>query len=77
MDKLFAAVAGEPIVHPVIRYHHDLDFSIFTFTWFLEVVVIVSTMFFGNTAVRATRNSRLWLLVCIATYWFLMIGFVE
>jgi protein-S-isoprenylcysteine O-methyltransferase Ste14 len=77
VDKAFAVLACVPIVYPVFRYYHTLDLSISTVTWLLDVAVIVSTMFFRNTAARVTRNPWLWLLTCVATYWFLMIGFVE
>jgi protein-S-isoprenylcysteine O-methyltransferase Ste14 len=77
VDRAFAVLACVPIAYPVIRYYHELDFSVFTVTWLLDVIVIVSTMFFRKTAVRVTRNPWLWLLTCLATYWFLMIGFVE
>jgi protein-S-isoprenylcysteine O-methyltransferase Ste14 len=77
VDKVFAVMACVPIVYPVIRYYHTLDFSVETVTWLLDIIVIVSTMFFRRTAVRVTRNPWLWLLTCLATYWFVMIGFVE
>jgi protein-S-isoprenylcysteine O-methyltransferase Ste14 len=77
VDKAFAILACVPIVYPVIRYRHDLAFDISTVTWLLDVVVIVSTMFFRRTAVRVTHNPWLWLLTCLATYWFVAIGFVS
>jgi protein-S-isoprenylcysteine O-methyltransferase Ste14 len=77
VDRVLAVLACVPIVYPVIRYYHDLDFSISTVTWLLDVIVIVSTMFFRRTAVRVTLNPWLWLLTCVATYWFTMIGFIE
>ena len=77
VDKVLAVMACVPIVYPLIRYYHELDFSVFTVTWVLDIFVIVTTMFFRKTAVRVTRNPWLWLLTCLATYWFLMIGFVE
>jgi protein-S-isoprenylcysteine O-methyltransferase Ste14 len=76
VDKAFAIVACIPIAYPLIRYRHDLDLSITTVTWVLDIIVIVSTMFFRRTAVRVTRNPWLWLLTCLATYWFIAIGFL-
>jgi protein-S-isoprenylcysteine O-methyltransferase Ste14 len=76
VDKAFAILACIPIVYPVIRYRHDLDLSIVAVTWLLDVIVIVSTMFFRRTALRVTHNPWLWLLTCLATYWFIAIGFV-
>lgn len=77
VDKVLAVMACIPIVYPLVRYWHTLDFSVSTITWILDIVVIVSTMFFRKTAVRVTRNPWLWLLTCLATYWFFMIGVVE
>ncbi|MBZ5653075.1 MAG: isoprenylcysteine carboxylmethyltransferase family protein [Acidobacteriia bacterium] len=77
VDKVLAVMACIPVVYPVVRYYHNLDFSISTVTWILDIIIILSTMLFRRTAVRVTRNPWLWLLTCVATYWFLMIGFVE
>jgi protein-S-isoprenylcysteine O-methyltransferase Ste14 len=76
VDKAFAILACIPIVYPVIRYRHDLDLSIGTVTWLLDIIVIVSTMFFRRTAVRVTHNPWVWLLTCLATYWFVALGFL-
>jgi protein-S-isoprenylcysteine O-methyltransferase Ste14 len=77
VDKTLAVLACAPLIYPFVRYFQELRFNIDTVTWVLDLAVIVSTMFFRRTAVRVTRNPLLWLLACVATYWFLMIGFVE
>jgi protein-S-isoprenylcysteine O-methyltransferase Ste14 len=77
VDKAFAVLACVPLIYPLVRYYHDLSFNVDTVTWLLDLAVIVSTMFFRRTAVRVMRNPLLWLLTCVATYWFFMIGFME
>jgi protein-S-isoprenylcysteine O-methyltransferase Ste14 len=77
VDKVLAVMACIPIVYPLIQYYRRFEFNVSNVTWLLDVIVILSTMLFRRTAVRVTRNPWLWLLTCLATYWFLMIGLVE